>query len=159
MLVSCMCSRRNRHSALSHTRSTHHSLSPFGDDPNDLDDLGMAQLVFEDIYISIYKLDGDQAAYQLRRKIVARIKKGTALDNFQEDYQHGYSPTQEDDVIAYDRRLEFQQAGSTFETPFYKKSKQPPQSKKKKRSGANAVFKNVSIPKTNLPSLGKKGKK
>lgn len=79
---------------------------PFGNDPNDFDDLGMAQLVFEDIYISIYKLDGTRAASQLRRKIVARIKRGTALQNFQDDYQHGYSPTQ-DETIDYDRRLGF----------------------------------------------------
>lgn len=66
---------------------------PFGDDPNDFDNLGMAQLVFEDIYISIYKLDGDQAAYQLRRKIVARIKQRPATLQTC------------DETIDYDRRL------------------------------------------------------
>jgi hypothetical protein len=66
---------------------------PFGDDPNDFDNLGMAQIVFEDIYISIYKLDGDQAAYQLRRKIVARIKQRTATLQTC------------DETIDYDRRL------------------------------------------------------
>lgn len=111
---------------------------PFGDDPSDFDDLGMAQLVFEDIYISIYKLDGDQATYQLRRKIVARIKRGTALDNFQDDYQHGYSPTQEE-TIEYDRRLDFQKSK---ESPFYRKSKDM----KKKKKKFSPSFKNVSMP-------------
>ena len=114
---------------------------PFGDDPNDFDDLGMAQLVFEDIYISIYKLDGNQAASQLRRKIVARIKRGTALENFQDDYQHGYTPTKED-TIAYDRRLDFQK-----ESPFYHKSATP----KKKKS-------RVAMPTVKMPSFTKRKK-
>jgi len=99
----------------------------------------MAQLVFEDIYISIYKLDGDRAAYQLRRKIVNRIKRGTALDNFQDDYQHGYLPTQEE-TIEYDRRLDFQ---TSKESPFYRKSKQ---TKKKKKRIMSPSFKNVTMP-------------
>lgn len=91
--------------------------------------------MFEDIYISLYKLDGEQAAYQLRRKIVARIKRGTALDNFQDDYQHGYSPTR-DDTIEYDRRLEFQQSK---ESPFYRKSKESNIATKKKENKKNGV--------------------
>jgi hypothetical protein len=94
---------------------------PFGDDPNDLDNLGMAQLVFEDIYISIYKLDGDEAAYSLRRKIVARIKRGSALANFQNDYQHQYSPTAEEETIDYDRRRLDCKMTFTFDKPAPKK--------------------------------------
>lgn len=77
---------------------------PFGDDPNDFDDLGMAQLVFEDIYIAIYKLDGEKAAHDLRRKIVARIQQGPALEVFKEEYQSGYNPIVEEDTIKFDRR-------------------------------------------------------
>ena len=39
---------------------------PFGDDPNDFDVLGLAQVVFEDIYISIYDIDGKEAADNIR---------------------------------------------------------------------------------------------
>mmetsp|Transcript_3582 Transcript_3582/g.5422 ORF Transcript_3582/g.5422 Transcript_3582/m.5422 type:complete len:382 (-) Transcript_3582:156-1301(-) len=42
---------------------------PFGDDPNDFDDLGMAEMVFEDIYITLYKLDGDASVQNLRMKL------------------------------------------------------------------------------------------
>jgi predicted membrane chloride channel (bestrophin family) len=130
---------------------------PFGDDPNDLDDLGMAQLVFEDIYISIYKLDGEDAAYTLRRKIVNRIKRGTALDNFQTDYQHGYTPQQEE-TIEYDRRLDFQQSGG--ESPFY--FKKPKNKKKKKKMTSFQSLSKMSMPtKMSMPSFGSKkgGKK
>jgi hypothetical protein len=125
---------------------------PFGDDPNDLDDLGMAQLVFEDIYISIYKLDGEDAAYTLRRKIVNRIKRGTALDNFQTDYQHGYTPQQEE-TIEYDRRLDFQQSGG--ESPFY--FKKPKNKKKKKKMTSFQSLSKMSMPtKMSMPSFGSK---
>eukprot|EP00978_Attheya_sp_CCMP212_P023077 scaffold69917_cov59-Attheya_sp.AAC.2 len=52
---------------------------PFGEDPNDFDDLGMAQLAFEDIYIAIYKLDGDKSAHDLRKRIANR-EEGTMSD-------------------------------------------------------------------------------
>eukprot|EP00560_Eucampia_antarctica_P008048 CAMPEP_0197830298 /NCGR_PEP_ID=MMETSP1437-20131217/6894_1 /TAXON_ID=49252 ORGANISM="Eucampia antarctica, Strain CCMP1452" /NCGR_SAMPLE_ID=MMETSP1437 /ASSEMBLY_ACC=CAM_ASM_001096 /LENGTH=261 /DNA_ID=CAMNT_0043432595 /DNA_START=469 /DNA_END=1254 /DNA_ORIENTATION=+ len=48
---------------------------PFGDDPCDFDDLGLAQLVFEDIYIALCKCDGLNSAYLLRKQILTRIKK------------------------------------------------------------------------------------
>lgn len=40
--------------------------NPFGDDPNDFDVLGLVKVVFEDIYICIYDIDGKEAARQLR---------------------------------------------------------------------------------------------
>ena len=55
---------------------------PFGDDPNDYDDLTMAQMVFEDIYTTICKVDGFEAAEVLRDKIAQRAKKGSPLENF-----------------------------------------------------------------------------
>eukprot|EP00568_Trieres_chinensis_P014225 CAMPEP_0183329318 /NCGR_PEP_ID=MMETSP0160_2-20130417/84734_1 /TAXON_ID=2839 ORGANISM="Odontella Sinensis, Strain Grunow 1884" /NCGR_SAMPLE_ID=MMETSP0160_2 /ASSEMBLY_ACC=CAM_ASM_000250 /LENGTH=451 /DNA_ID=CAMNT_0025497507 /DNA_START=30 /DNA_END=1385 /DNA_ORIENTATION=- len=58
---------------------------PFGDDPNDFDDLGMAQMVFEDIYITLYKADGSASAEKLRSKISERVKKGGALENYRRD--------------------------------------------------------------------------
>jgi hypothetical protein len=48
---------------------------PFGDDPSDFDDLGMAMVVFEDIYITIFKTDGSQSATSLRQKVKARIDR------------------------------------------------------------------------------------
>lgn len=40
---------------------------PYGDDPNDLDILGLAKTVFEDIYICIYDCDGEESAKGLKR--------------------------------------------------------------------------------------------
>lgn len=59
---------------------------PFGDDPTDFDDLGMAKMVFEDIYITIYKADGEKSALALRRRIAGRVVRGSALQNFEHDY-------------------------------------------------------------------------
>jgi len=42
---------------------------PFGEDPNDFDDLKMANLAFEDIYITLYKIDGAQSADIVRNVI------------------------------------------------------------------------------------------
>lgn len=42
---------------------------PFGDDENDFDCLGLARVVFEDLYISIYDVDGQHAADALRRGV------------------------------------------------------------------------------------------
>eukprot|EP00542_Grammatophora_oceanica_P002347 CAMPEP_0194065714 /NCGR_PEP_ID=MMETSP0009_2-20130614/85623_1 /TAXON_ID=210454 /ORGANISM="Grammatophora oceanica, Strain CCMP 410" /LENGTH=460 /DNA_ID=CAMNT_0038718593 /DNA_START=473 /DNA_END=1855 /DNA_ORIENTATION=- len=60
---------------------------PFGEDPNDFDDLGMAQVVFEDIYINICKTDGIASAAELRCKVSERVSKGSALENFRRDAQ------------------------------------------------------------------------
>lgn len=55
---------------------------PFGDDPNDFDDWGMAQVIIEDIYISIFNTDGVAAAKCLRRRVVDQIRyaAGTTTD-------------------------------------------------------------------------------
>jgi putative membrane protein len=45
---------------------------PFGDDPNDFDCLGLARVVFEDLYICIYDIDGQHAADTLRRGVEAK---------------------------------------------------------------------------------------
>lgn len=44
----------------------------FGDDPSDLDNLGGAQLVIEDCYIAVYKLDGEEWERRLRGKVMGR---------------------------------------------------------------------------------------
>jgi hypothetical protein len=61
---------------------------PFGDDPSDFDDLGHAQLCFEDCYIATYKLDGEQWARSLRDKVMGRLVTGSTLRRFRETYQH-----------------------------------------------------------------------
>ncbi len=45
------------------------------DDPNDFDVLGLAKVVFEDIYISIYDIDGKEAADELRTGLTASSDK------------------------------------------------------------------------------------
>ena len=45
---------------------------PFGDDPNDFNGLGMAQGVYEDIYLALYGIDGYNYAERLRQTISAK---------------------------------------------------------------------------------------
>lgn len=42
----------------------------------------MAEIVFEDIYISLFKRDGLESAEALRAKVVKREQHGDALQNF-----------------------------------------------------------------------------
>lgn len=55
---------------------------PYGDDPNDFDNVGMAQMVFEDIYITIYKTDGTESADTLRSRVWDRCNR---INAFQRD--------------------------------------------------------------------------
>mmetsp|Transcript_32082 Transcript_32082/g.47038 ORF Transcript_32082/g.47038 Transcript_32082/m.47038 type:complete len:413 (+) Transcript_32082:72-1310(+) len=54
---------------------------PFGDDPNDFDDLGLARVVFEDIYMNIYKVDGKESLHILRHQVAERLEKSGALED------------------------------------------------------------------------------
>jgi predicted membrane chloride channel (bestrophin family) len=62
---------------------------PFGDDTNDVDEHGMALLVYEDIYLTIYRTDGPEAAMELRERVLARYKQGRGLDCYRDDLK-GY---------------------------------------------------------------------
>jgi len=42
---------------------------PFGDDPNDFDVMGLARVVFDDIYVAVYDVDGKDAAANLKKNI------------------------------------------------------------------------------------------
>jgi len=71
---------------------------PFGDDPSDFDDLGHAQMCFEDAYVAIYKLDGERWARRLRRKVMGCMVRGSALDQFSKSYRHDWNMDEEDDA-------------------------------------------------------------
>ena len=58
---------------------------PFGDDTNDIDEHGMALLVYEDIYLAIYRTDGPDAAFALRERVLQRYKQGRGLDCYRND--------------------------------------------------------------------------
>lgn len=58
---------------------------PFGDSANDIDQHGMALLVYEDIYLSVYRSDGHKAATALRDRVLARYKQGRGLECYHED--------------------------------------------------------------------------
>lgn len=58
---------------------------PFGDDLVHFDEEGMAETVFEDIYLALYKTDGPHSASTLRNRIQERYARGEALDNFRRD--------------------------------------------------------------------------
>jgi hypothetical protein len=56
---------------------------PYGDDPNDFPGQKWSEMVFEDIYISIYKTDGIESASLLRERVRERMAQGTALELYQ----------------------------------------------------------------------------
>jgi hypothetical protein len=58
---------------------------PFGDEANDIDQHGMALLVYEDIYLAIYRADGAASATALRDRVLARYKQGRGLDCYHDD--------------------------------------------------------------------------
>lgn len=58
---------------------------PFGEDTNDIDEHGMALLVYEDIYLAIYRTDGPQAAFDLRERVLERYKQGRGLVCYRND--------------------------------------------------------------------------
>ena len=62
---------------------------PFSDDTNDIDEHGMALLVYEDVYLSIYRVDGANAASLLRDRVLQRYRQGRALDCYRDDLKTG----------------------------------------------------------------------
>lgn len=54
---------------------------PFGDDPNDFDVAGLANVTFKDIYIFIYDLQGDTESKALLDFLREINKKGKSLNN------------------------------------------------------------------------------
>ncbi|KAL3927543.1 MAG: hypothetical protein SGBAC_013043 [Bacillariaceae sp.] len=58
---------------------------PFGDETNDVDEHGMALLVYEDIYLAVYRTDGPAAAFELRDRVLARYKQGRGIDCYRDD--------------------------------------------------------------------------
>lgn len=62
---------------------------PFADDTNDVDEHGMALLVYEDIYMALYRTDGPEAAAALRERVLEQYKQGRALDCYRRDLK-GY---------------------------------------------------------------------
>lgn len=58
---------------------------PFGDDTNDVDEHGMALVVYEDIYQVLYRTDGPEAAMGLRDRVLERYRQGRELDCYRED--------------------------------------------------------------------------
>ena len=60
---------------------------PFGDDPVDFDNLGYAQLCFEDCYISVFKIDGKEWAHKLRSRVHEKCIEANALRQYQRKYK------------------------------------------------------------------------
>jgi len=58
---------------------------PFADDTNDVDEHGMALLVYEDIYLALYRTDGPASAFRLRERVLDRYKQGRGLDCYRDD--------------------------------------------------------------------------
>lgn len=62
---------------------------PFGDDTNDVDEHGMALLVYEDMYLALYRTDGPDAAVSLRNRVLDRYRQGRELHCYRDDLK-GY---------------------------------------------------------------------
>ena len=62
---------------------------PLGDDSNDVDEHGMALLVYEDIYMALYRTDGYAAACKLRKKVISRYRQGRGVHCYRDDLK-GY---------------------------------------------------------------------
>ena len=58
---------------------------PFGDETNDVDEHGMALLVYEDIYLALYRTDGPAAAFALRDRVLDRYRQGRGIDCYRDD--------------------------------------------------------------------------
>lgn len=48
---------------------------PYGDDPNDFDVMGLAKIVFDDIYVAVYDVDGKDAATSLKKNVESPLNK------------------------------------------------------------------------------------
>eukprot|EP00977_Amphora_coffeiformis_P019548 scaffold7349_cov173-Amphora_coffeaeformis.AAC.29 len=59
--------------------------------PSDFDDLGLAQLAFEDIYLAIYKCDGEKWAKKLRDRVLPHISANALLE-FHRRHQENWNP-------------------------------------------------------------------
>ena len=60
---------------------------PFGHDVNDVDQTGMSELVFEDVYLTIYKVDGLQAARNVKKRVMQRYALGRGLECYHHDFR------------------------------------------------------------------------
>jgi len=63
---------------------------PFGNDVNDIDEQGMAELVFEDVYLTILRTDGAEAAKRVRERVLERYRLGRGLDCFRSDMEGSF---------------------------------------------------------------------
>ena len=61
------------------------ALCSLGDDTNDIDEHGMALLVYEDIYMALYRTDGPNSAMELRERVLKRYRVGRAIDCYRAD--------------------------------------------------------------------------
>jgi len=71
---------------------------PFGSDVNDIDEQGMAELVFEDVYLAICRSDGQAAAREVRERVLERYELGRGLECFQHDMQSSFWSEWNDDA-------------------------------------------------------------
>ena len=54
--------------------------NPLADNTNDVDEHGMAVLVYGDIYLAIYHTDGPAAAFELRERVLERYRYANKCD-------------------------------------------------------------------------------
>jgi predicted membrane chloride channel (bestrophin family) len=74
---------------------------PFGSDANDIDEQGMAELVFEDIYYAICRTDGPASAKKVRDRVLERYMLGRGLDCFHHDMQTSFWSEMQEDVSSF----------------------------------------------------------
>ena len=62
---------------------------PFNNDVSNLDETGIAELVFEDVYMAIWRTDGESAAIRVKDRVMERYRLGRGQECFQHDLNSG----------------------------------------------------------------------
>jgi hypothetical protein len=58
---------------------------PFSNDTSNIDEQGISELVFEDIYLAIWRVDGEEAATKVKKRVLARYRLGRGFECFLHD--------------------------------------------------------------------------
>ena len=58
---------------------------PFSSETSNIDEQGISELVFEDIYLAIWRCDGEDAAGVVKERVMERYRVGRGFECFRQD--------------------------------------------------------------------------
>ena len=58
---------------------------PFSNETSNIDEQGISELVFEDIYLAIWRCDGENSAGDVKERVMERYKLGRGFECFRHD--------------------------------------------------------------------------